>query len=326
VTSARLGLDVFSLRSQGLSAMAVLDFCGARGIGVVHFSEPRLLGPTDPESLQRLRAHADSLGIQLEVGMLSICPSATIFNPAGGRAEAQLIALFDVASALGSPFVRCVVGSFRDRVSPGGIEARIADAVGVLRNVRERALEAGVKIAVENHAGDMQARELAGLVEAAGPDVVGVCLDAGNALWAMEDPRLTLERLAPYVLASHTRDSALRPTEVGAEVAWTRMGEGNIRIEQYIDAFLTRCPGLPLTLEVIVMPAPRALPFREPAFWDAYRDMPAWEFQRFLELLGGATPVPLPEGPVDAAAELENVEASVRWTRELLERQAKPVS
>jgi len=311
----RLGLDVFSLRSQGLSALGVLDFCAARGIEVVHFSEPRLLGPIDGESLQRVRSRADSLGIQLEVGMLSICPRATIFDPAAGDAETQLIAMFEVARILGSPFVRCVVGSWRDRVN---IDACIADAVKVLRHVRERAIEAGVKIAVENHAGDMQARELARLVEAAGPDVVGVCIDAGNALWAIEDPRLTLETLAPYVLASHTRDGALRPAANGAEVAWTRMGEGNVGIAEYIHAFLTHCPGRPLMLEVIVMPAPRALPFREASFWDGYRGMPAWEFQRFLDLLHAATPVVLPEGPVDAAAELANVEASVRWTREFL--------
>jgi sugar phosphate isomerase/epimerase len=314
----RLGLDVFSLRSQGLSAMGVLDFCAARGIEVVHFSEPRLLGPTDTESLQRLRVRADALGIQLEVGMLSICPSAAIFNAAAGEAETQLVAMFEVARTLGSPFVRCVVGSFRDRVAPGGIEARIADTVQVLKKVRSRAIEAGVKIAVENHAGDMQARELAGLVLAAGSDVVGVCIDAGNALWALEDPHLTLETLAPYVLASHTRDSALRTTASGAEVAWTRMGEGNVRIHEYLESFLARCPARPLTLEVIVMPAPRPLPFREPAFWEGYRQMPAWEFQRFRELLHAATPSPLPEGPVDAAAELENVEASVRWTRQFL--------
>ena len=44
------------------------------------------------------------------------------------------------------------------------------------------------RIAVENHAGDLQAREL-GSWSRPRPDVVGVCLDAGNALWAMEDPQ-----------------------------------------------------------------------------------------------------------------------------------------
>jgi sugar phosphate isomerase/epimerase len=319
-----LGLDVFSLRSQGLSPFAVLDWCAARGIGLVHFSEPRLIGPLDPDSLARLRAHADGLAIKLEVGMLSICPSATIFNATAGTAETQLTAMFEVAQVLGSPIVRCVVGSFRDRTAPGGIEARIADAVTVLRNVRTRAIDAGLKIAVENHAGDLQARELAGLVEEAGTDVVGVCLDAGNALWAMEDPHLTLETLAPYVLTSHTRDSAVRRTADGADVAWTRMGEGNVRIGEYLTSFMSRCPGLPLTLEVIVMPAPRRLAFRTTGLWDGYRRTPAWEFQRFLELLDSAAPVPLPEGPVDAPMELENVDRSVKWLRSFVANPPAP--
>jgi sugar phosphate isomerase/epimerase len=318
----RLGLDVYSLRSQAMSPFAVLDFCAARGIGLVHFSEPRFLGRLDRESLTRLRAHAAELGIQLEVGMLSICPGATIFNAAAGTPEAQLTAMFEIASLLGSPIVRCVVGSFRDRIAPGGIEGRIAEAVAVLRNVRSLASDAGLKIAVENHAGDMQARELAGLVEEAGPDVVGVCLDAGNALWAIEDPHLALETLAPYVLTSHTRDSALRRTPEGAEVAWTMMGQGNVRIGEYLTSFTARCPGLPLTLEVIVMPAPRPLPFRTAAFWDAYRRTPAWEFQRFVDLLDSADAAPLPDGVVDAPAELANVDASVEWLRSFVDHQA----
>ena len=298
--------------------LEVLDFCATRDITVVHFSEPRLLGSLEPDALRRLRGRADELGIQLEVGMLSICPSATIFNAAAGTPETQLTAMFEVARILGSPIVRCVVGSFRDRMPPGGIDVRIADAVAVLRAVRSQAIDAGVKIAVENHAGDMQARELVRLIEEAGPDVVGACLDAGNALWALEDPHLALETLAPYVLTSHTRDSALRRMPDGAEVAWTRMGEGNVGIDRYLDAFLARCPGRPVMLEIIVMPGPRPLPFRVREFWEGYRQMPAWEFQRFLDLLDSAAPAPLPEGPVDQGAELANVGASVEWTRAFL--------
>ena len=46
---------------------------------------------------------------------------------------------------------------------------------------KSRALDAGVKIAVENHAGDMHSTELAQLVEAAGKDFVGANMDSGNA-------------------------------------------------------------------------------------------------------------------------------------------------
>jgi len=254
--------------------------------------------------------------------MLSICPSATIFNGTAGPAEVQLARAIDLASALGSRLVRCVVGSFRDRVQPGGIEQRIADALDVIGRVRGRALDAGVRLAIENHAGDMQARELRHLIEAAGPDVAGACIDSGNALWAMEDPLHTLETLAPYVLTSHTRDSALRRSRDGAEVAWTPMGEGNVGIERYLREFRRLCPDLPVMLEIIVMPAPRSLPYRDRAFWDGYRHMPAWEFQRFVDLVDSAAAVPLPRGPVDAAAERSHVEASIRWTREYLNRSA----
>jgi 3-oxoisoapionate decarboxylase len=318
MTASRLGLDVFSLRSQGWSPFEHLDFCGRHDIDVVHFSEPRLIGGLDPDHLCRVRAHADGLGIQIEIGMLSICPSSTIFNAAHGTPEEQLTRTLDAALILGSPIVRCVVGRFVDRASDGGIDARIADAVGVLKIVRKRFIDTGVKIAVENHAGDMQARELRRLVEEAGSDYVGVCIDAGNSLWAMEDPHLTLETLTPYVLTSHVRDSALRRTAEGAEVAWTRMGEGNVRIREYLGTFIERCPFSPVTLEVIVMPAPRALPFRDPRFWDSYRSTPAWEFQRFLDLIDAAASVPLPSGEVMPRQELENVEASIRWTQEFL--------
>ena len=95
-----------------------------------------------------------------------------------------------------------------DRGLEGGIEKRIDDTVRVLKAVRSRVVDAGLKLAVENHAGDLQARELKRLIEEAGADFVGACLDAGNPVWAIEDPHLTLETLAPYVVTSHVRDSA----------------------------------------------------------------------------------------------------------------------
>jgi sugar phosphate isomerase/epimerase len=315
-----LGLDVFSLRSQGLSAIQILELCVARGIGVVHFSEPRLLGAAGAAALRDVRICAQELGIALEVGMLSIASGATVFNAAAGSGEAQLAQTIDLATALGSPIVRCVVGTFRDRAQPGGIEGRVAEALAAIAAVRPRALDAGVKIAVENHAGDLQSRELKALVEDAGTDLVGVCLDAGNAFWAIEDPHAALETLAPYILTSHTRDTAVQATENGAEVAWTRMGEGNVGIEAYLDRFQTLRPGKPVMLEVIVMPAPRLLPYRDPQFRAGYPRMTDEDFQRFADRIEHAPPVALPSGAVDPAAELANVEASIRWTEEYLRR------
>ena len=221
-----LGLDIFSLRSQGWTPFEHLDFAAARGVRVVHYSEVRLIGGLDRSHLERVRAYANERGIELELGMLSICPSSGIFDASQGTVEDQILRMLDAARIVGSPFVRCVVGTLADRRAAGGIERRIADTLAVLSRVRSRVVDAGLKLAIENHAGDMQARELKHLIEEAGPEWVGACVDAGNALWAIEDPHLTLDTLAPYVLTSHTRDSAVWRVPTGTAVTWTRMGEG----------------------------------------------------------------------------------------------------
>ena len=314
----RFGLDMFSLRSQGWSPFEQLDFAARWGIRVAHYSEIRLLGGLDPGHLSRLRAHADALGIELELGMLSICPSAGIFDASKGSADEQIAAMLPAARVLGSPFVRCVVGRLEDRRLDGGIERRIHDTVGVLKSVRSRVMDAGLTLAIENHAGDMQARELKALVEEAGVDFVGVCIDAGNPVWAIEDPHLTLETLAPYVLTSHVRDSRIWRVPEGTAVAWTRMGEGNVDVARWIRTFATCCPGRALSLEIIVIPEPRIHAHRQSGFWDAYRRMPAWEFDRFEAIADAGTPYVVPPAADPVAREREDVEASLRWTTDFL--------
>ena len=314
----RFGLDMFSLRSQGWTPFEQLDFAARFGVRVAHYSEIGLLGGLDPVHLSRVRDHAGALGIELELGMLSICPSAGIFDADKGSAEEQIAAMLPAARILGSPFVRCVVGRMEDRRLDGGIDRRIDDTVRVLKSVRSRVVDAGLKLAIENHAGDMQARELKALVEEAGVDVVGVCIDAGNPVWAIEDPHLTLETLAPYVLTSHVRDSRLWRVAEGTAVAWTRMGEGNVDIARWIRTFVSRCPDRALSLEIIVIAEPRIHAHRRPGFWDAYRHMPAWEFDRFEAIADGGTPYNVPPAADPVAREREDVEASLHWTKALL--------
>ena len=320
----KFGLDLYSLRSQGWTPIQYLDYCAKWGIRVVHFSEVRFLGSLEEENLKQVRAHAEKLGIEVEIGMLSICPTSTMFNKSQGTAEEQLTRMIGAARTVGSRIVRCVLGSAADRTGAIPIEGHIENMVRVLRNVRARVVDAGLKVAIENHAGDMQAREVKMLIEGAGTDFVGSCLDSGNPLWTIEDPHLTLETLAPYVLTSHVRDTAVWIAPQGAAVAWTRMGEGNIGMEDYIREFAAKCPGRALSLEVIVM-GPRFYNYRDPKFWDAYRKTPAWEFARFLALAEKGTPREAPprlSGEAAVARELEDVEASIRWTKAFLGRAA----
>lgn len=317
----KLGVDLFSLRSQGWTAFEHLDYCARQGARTVHFSEIRFLGSLDDGHVREVGEHARQLGIELEIGMRSICPTSTAFDAQAGTAEEQLTRVMRAAQIAGSRLVRAFLGTFNDRKTPGGIEARIRDTAQVLASVRPRARDLGLRIAIENHAGDMQARELKSLVEAAGPDLVGACFDSGNPCWVLEDPHLTLETLAPYILTSHIRDSYLWNDDQGTQVNWTRMGEGNVGIGRLLRRFLELCPGKAMSLEVIVM-GPRAYPWRKPEFWQGYESVRAAEFARFLDLAARGTPqTPRPPVAKDQAARLEreDFEASMRWTRSFLQ-------
>ena len=315
----RLGLDVYSLRFMNWDAFAVLDFCAANHVKVVHFSEPRLVGGLDAAHLRRVRERADALGLDVEMGMLAIAPTSRIFDAAAGTAEQQLTRMIEAAVTMRSPLIRCVVGNSFDRRGPGGIEAQIERALGVLRAVRSRVMDAGLKLALENHSGDMHSRELKALIEEAGTDYAGACIDSGNAAWALEDPHDALDRLAPYVLTSHMRDSAIWVSGDGINVEWTRMGEGTVDIARYLRTFAARCPGRAVSLEVITN-RQRAFDFRDPRFWDAYPRMLASDFARFMALAEKGAPRP-PVAP-DLPTTREDVVASIEALRTLLESQS----
>jgi len=318
--SVKFGVDLFSIRTSGYDAFQNLDYCAKFKTQVVHFSEIRFIGNLEKEHLQKVRAHAEKLGIEIELGMRSICPSSTLFDPKQGTAEEQITRMLDAAKTVGSKIVRAFLGSMADRSTAIPMEAHIENAIKVLRSVRSRTMDYGLKIAIENHAGDMQARELKSLIEGAGREFVGACIDSGNPLWTIEDPHLTLETLAPYVLTSHVRDSAVWRTPDGAAMQWVRMGEGNVGIREWVKKYAELCPGKAMSLETIVT-GTRNFNFLQPKFWDAYRRTPAWEFARYLAIAekGTARPNPAPV-PKDKQAEQErtDLEASVRYAREIL--------
>ena len=316
-----LGLDLFSIRSQGWDAFQFLDYAAKWGIQAVHFSEIRFLGDiSNDDHVRKVGDRAKQLNVRVELGMRSACPTSKAFDPKLGTAEEQIAKMLHAAKLAGSPIVRCFLGTSADREGDGGIDRHIETMIKTLRSAKSRIVNAGLKMAVENHAGDMQARELKTLVEGAGKDFVGVCLDSGNPLWAIEDPHLTLETLAPYVLTSHVRDTAVWRVPEGAAVAWTRMGEGNIGIDEYVRKYSELCPGRPLSLEIIVT-GPRIYKFLDPAFWGPYKNQPAWEFNRFLALAERGKPRPaLPQLSREQSIEREreDLEASIQYTKKLL--------
>jgi len=315
----KVGFDNFSIRALGLKAGALLDYAAEQKVDCILFSDLDVYESHDDAYLSDLRKKAADLNISIYAGTGGICPTAHRFSNKWGTAEEMLKLTIRVAKALGSPVARCYEGFAEDRKSPGGIKARNKDTLAVLKNVRSFAIDHGVKIAIENHAGDMQARELRDLVEEAGKDFVGVTIDSGNATWALEDPFENLEILAPYTVCSGIRDNMIWEDENGAQVAWTAMGEGLIDMKAYAKRFAELCPNAPFILEIISGFA-RPLPYLKPEFWKGYEQTPADSFARFLAIAkrGKAIPAFKPEGdkkPAEQAYQKAELERSIAWCK-----------
>lgn len=316
----KLGLDNFAVRAMAWKAPALIDYAVALKTDSLFITDLDAFESLEDNYLSGLKAKAADQGLQIQVGTWSICPTSKSFKTKWGTAEEHLALGIRVAKALGSPVIRVVLGSADDRKTEGGIEARIADTVKVCQSQRSRALDAGVKIAVENHAGDMQAGELVTLIEAAGKDYVGANMDAGNATWTMEDPVANLEILGPYVLTTSLRDSAVWESANGATIQWTAMGEGNVDLKTYFQKFATLCPGVPVHIETI-SGFNREIPYLRDDFWKVWPKAKASEFAKFVALAkrGKARE---PHKSADAQAEQVyqkgELERSLKYCKEVL--------
>jgi sugar phosphate isomerase/epimerase len=314
----KLGFDNFAVRAMGWKAGALLDYAASLKLDSLFITDLDAFESREPAHLREIRAKAEGLGIGIHLGTWSICPSAKWFKNKWGTAEEHLALGIRMAKDLGSPILRVVLGGYEERKGEGGIEARIAETVKVLQGGRHRALDAGVKIAVENHAGDMQAWELVTLIEAAGRDFVGANVDAGNACWTLEDPVASLETLAPYALSTSLRDSMVWESPNGVFVQWTAMGDGCVDWKTYFARFAELCPQVPVHLETI-SGGPREFAWLKPEFWKEYPKARAHEFAKFLALAKRGRPIP-PHQAGDAKAEQEfqkaDLERSLRYCKE----------
>jgi 3-oxoisoapionate decarboxylase len=287
----KLGLDNFAVRAMKWNADQLIEYAASLRTDSLFITDFGPFESFEDGYLKDLRKKAADKGLRIYLGSWSICPTSKRFRDTWGTAEEHLALGLRMAKALGSPVFRVILGSREDRATPGGIEARIADTVKVCRTGRSQALDAGVKIAVENHAGDMQARELVSLVEQAGKDYVGVNLDSGNATWTLEDPLASLEILGPYTVCTSLRDSMIWESPDGAMIQWTAMGEGVVDWKPYFQRFAELCPDVPVHIETISGFA-LEFPYLRPEFWNVFPKARASDFARFLALAKRGKPIP----------------------------------
>jgi sugar phosphate isomerase/epimerase len=288
---ARFGLDLWSVRSQGWNAFQYIDHAVEQKLRVIQFADANTLGGLEPEHARKVKAYADQKGVLLEMGMGTICPTASGWGPKKGPIEPWILRHVEAAKLLGSPILRCLLGSARERKSEIPLAQHTEAMLKTLRNIRSRVTDMGVVMAIENHSGDYQGRELAPVIEEAGKDWVGVTYDSGNPIWTIEDPMVALEHLAPYIVSSHLRDSYVWVSDEGVAARWVVFGEGNVGMRDVLRVLLERCPKASVLLETITV-RHNDLKVKRADFWKGYENVPANEFMRFYALAEKGNPQP----------------------------------
>ena len=279
-----LGYDNFAVRAMRWNASELIHYAAELKCDTIFITD---FGPfeklDDEKYLQNLSTLASGKGVNILLGSWSICPTARRFKGDWGTADEHLKLGVRMAKALGSPAFRVVLGDRGDRLSEGGIEARIADTVKVLKRNKNYCVDHGVKIAMENHAGDMHSTELVTLIEEAGSDFVGANMDSGNAVWTLEDPIENLRNLGKYAITTSLRDTAIWESENGVTAQWTAMGEGSVDLVKYFDLYQKLCPKTAVNIETI-SGFNRELRINDDSFWKAWPKGKPKGYEEFLKL------------------------------------------
>jgi sugar phosphate isomerase/epimerase len=318
-----IGLDHFAVRATGWKAAQFIDYAAALKLDTMFISELHVFESFEEPYLNSLKEQADRAGLKLYVGTGSVCESSNTWKDKYGTPEEHLGLTIRLAKALGSPVARCYLGNQKDRGTDGGIQKHIEAVVKTIKACQSQAEAEGIKIAIENHAGDMLSHELKGLIEAAGKGYVGANIDPGNAVWALEEPLAHLEVLGPLTVCSSVRDSMLWEDENGGTVVqWTAVGEGLVDYKAYAKRFAELAPGVPLQVETISGFA-RTFEHQKDEFWKIFpghqdSDM----FKAWLGMAKRGKKIPsfkAPDGPGKKDAEIAyqkgEVERSFDWLR-----------
>ena len=269
--------------------MQHLNFASQQGLDAIQFSSNDDYGDTSPEALRRVKERAAELGIRIDAGTGCVCELSKSWNPKDGSPQQVLKRGLDIAHTVGATAMRCVMGSQLDRFGDRPLDELMKALVKNFKSVRSKALDLGVKIAIENHK-DLQAWQVKQVIEDAGPDFVGSNLDLGNPTYVMENPLSTLEILGPYAITTHVRDTAVYEHPHGAAVQWTALGDGSIDFKTIVARYKELCPNASFQLEIITGRPPQILSYLDPAFWKTFQGMPASSFASFIALVKSGRP------------------------------------
>ena len=298
-----LGINTYCLRFQRWTDRQLIDYCAEKKLDAIFLQDSLDPAVMDPKHWADVRAWSKDAGLHLETGGGAILPKTADALP---RVVATLRKNIERASAMGSPIVRALLAGDRYSMPDDGpVERHMETAIRILREVRSQAMDAGLKIGIENHK-ELQAWETRRLIETAGKEFVGSYLDTGNPVFVAEDPLTTVEELGPYAVSFHLRDSVVYQHPDGIAIQWVPLGEGTVDFKALVVRAAEILPPVHIYCKPITARPPVVLPIYSPEFWSKWFPRArSRDLSRFLALARKGRPYDKPHIEADVTGQRE---------------------
>jgi sugar phosphate isomerase/epimerase len=259
------------------------------------------MSPTlDPGELRAIKAHADELALYLETGLGKVNPYATPESPelrAVGDGDIRLgfERMMRACAAIGCRELWVGTANYKgqykgywcyDRFRTDVSWAdQLAASEKFLRKLAPIARDLGLHLNVETHE-EITTHECVRLVEAVGPETMGIVFDTANVLQRAEDPIRAAGRIAPYVRQTHIKDTGLW---FGEEGVWRQMrpcGDGVVDFAAVLPILAEAKPDLNLSIENPTNRSPlNYVQIWDPVWLAAHPDLTTDELAAYVHLV-----------------------------------------
>jgi 3-oxoisoapionate decarboxylase len=204
-----------SLPPEPIRAIDLINKAEIHGIGLVQIADNLPLELLSYEELAALRSNAEKRGIRIEMGGRGLTPEHTI-------------KCLDAAAAINSPILRMVIDAT-------GFEPGLDTIISIIKELLPELKSKKIKLAIENH-DRFKAREFEKIIQSAGSEWVGICLDSVNSMGAGEGFEEVSGILLPYTINLHIKDFTIRRVshKMGIIIEGAPAGKGMLNIEELV--------------------------------------------------------------------------------------------
>lgn len=276
----KVGLDELPLSTLfNEGPLELLDRAAAYGFeGLMCSGRPLA---ADENYRQQVIEKAREHNLYLELG------GAGIDTALSGRSTQEQVErwkpLFPVAVEAGSAILNTGLGTWpwQGRVmqeAGKSVEDQIRGGIATLRELAPMAEEHGVSITI--HA-LLTAQEQVRIMEEVDSPNVGICLDTSNAFLVLEDPVDFARQVAPWVKATHLKDSCIYLHEGGMDwLGGSPLGRGTVDLPTIVQILYEANPECNLSIEDHW--GRMTMSIYDPAF---LASLPGWNGERLAKLL-----------------------------------------